>query len=79
MTSSASTAQSEIEYAVVVNGEGHHSIWRTNRPIPGGWSPLGFQGSKEACLAHVAEVWTDMRPLSVRESTTGPLPRGRTR
>ena len=27
----------------------------------------GVAGTKEECLAHVKEVWTDMRPLSLRK------------
>ncbi|MFD8478578.1 MbtH family protein [Kitasatospora sp. NPDC059673] len=53
-------------YHVVINAEEQYSIWQTDRPIPAGWSEAGFSGSKEACLAHIAEVWTDMRPLSLR-------------
>ncbi|GAB3038477.1 MbtH family NRPS accessory protein [Oleiagrimonas citrea] len=53
-------------YLVVVNDEQQYSIWRSNRDVPRGWKNEGFEGTREACLAHIAEVWTDMRPLSVR-------------
>ncbi|HNG49389.1 MAG TPA: MbtH family protein, partial [Plasticicumulans sp.] len=26
----------------------------------------GTQGNKQTCLAHIEQVWTDMRPLSLR-------------
>ena len=53
-------------YIVVVNHEEQYSIWPAGRDIPLGWRPAGFEGSREECLAHIEEVWTDMRPRSVR-------------
>ncbi|WP_214103970.1 MbtH family protein [Acrocarpospora catenulata] len=54
------------EYLVVLNHEEQYSIWAADRPVPDGWRAEGFSGEKEACLAHIEEVWTDMRPLSAR-------------
>lgn len=54
-------------YLVVVNHEEQYSIWPDFKPIPNGWRAEGKQGSKQECLDHIAEVWTDMRPLSVRK------------
>jgi MbtH protein len=54
-------------YAVVVNAEEQYSIWPANRDLPLGWSPAGFSGEKAACLAYIEQVWTDMRPLSLRK------------
>lgn len=56
----------EQRYDVVVNHEEQYSIWPIGREIPQGWNPARFSGSKEDCLAHIAEVWTDLRPLSLR-------------
>ena len=53
-------------YRVVVNDEEQYSIWPEWRELPAGWRDAGKVGSKEECLAYVEEVWTDMRPLSVR-------------
>jgi MbtH protein len=53
-------------YKVVVNHEEQQSIWRADRDPPAGWREEGKQGSKGECLAHIEEVWTDMRPLSLR-------------
>jgi MbtH protein len=55
------------EYAVVRNDEERYSIWPADREPPAGWERTGFAGPKAACLAHVDEVWTDMRPRSLRE------------
>lgn len=53
-------------YAVVVNDEEQYSIWLDDRELPAGWRREGMSGSKDDCLAHIDEVWTDMRPLSLR-------------
>lgn len=55
-------------YSVVVNDEEQYSIWLEGRDIPAGWREAGFAGTKDECLAHVDEVWTDMRPLSLRRA-----------
>jgi MbtH protein len=60
------TSAAGIEYAVVVNDEEQYSVWRADRKPPAGWRAVGTSGSKEACLEHIASVWTDMRPLSLR-------------
>jgi MbtH protein len=57
----------DIRYQVVVNHEEQYSIWPEWREPPGGWRPAGKTGTKEECLAWVDEVWTDMRPLSLRK------------
>ena len=54
-------------YTVVINHEEQYSIWPTYRDIPLGWKDVGKSGSKEECLNYVKEVWTDMRPLSLRK------------
>ncbi len=53
-------------YKVVVNHEEQYSIWPADRENPLGWSDAGKSGTKADCLAFIKEVWTDMRPLSVR-------------
>ncbi|MEU5942916.1 MbtH family protein [Micromonospora sp. NPDC047548] len=56
----------DAEYRVVVNNEDQYSIWPTDRPNPNGWNDAGFAGSRADCLAHVDEVWRDLRPRSLR-------------
>lgn len=53
-------------YIVVINVEGQFSIWFADREPPPGWKEVGVVGTKSHCLAHIEEVWTDMRPLSLR-------------
>ncbi|MGC4808257.1 MbtH family protein [Micromonospora sp. DT233] len=54
-------------YRVVINHEEQYSIWFADRDLPAGWTATGFEGPKQDCLAHIDEVWTDMRPRSLRE------------
>jgi MbtH protein len=53
-------------YRVVVNHEEQYSIWPDYKPAPLGWRDGGKKGLKAECLAYIKEVWTDMRPLSLR-------------
>jgi len=61
-------ADDNMVYTVVVNHEEQYSIWPAERPAPLGWTDAGKSGSKQECLAHIKEVWTDMRPLSLRQT-----------
>lgn len=54
-------------YRVVVNDEEQYSIWPDYREIPLGWREVGKSGLKQDCLDYIKEVWTDMRPLSLRK------------
>jgi MbtH protein len=55
-------------YKVVVNHEEQYSIWPAARANPKGWADAGMTGNKEECLGFIEEIWTDMRPRSVREA-----------
>lgn len=55
-------------FHVVVNHEEQYSIWPEYKAIPQGWKAVGVTGPKATCLAHIENVWTDMRPLSLRKS-----------
>ena len=59
-------SEDDRDYHVVVNDEEQYSIWFTDQPIPAGWRAAGKTGKKAECLAYIKEVWTDMRPLSLR-------------
>jgi MbtH protein len=54
-------------YKVVVNHEEQYSIWPAHRENALGWNDAGKSGLKAECLAYIKEVWTDMRPLSLRK------------
>ena len=53
-------------YKVVVNDEEQYSIWPLDRQNALGWWDAGKSGTKDECLSYIKEVWTDMRPLSLR-------------
>jgi MbtH protein len=59
--------ESSVEFKVVVNHEEQYSIWPADKPNALGWRDVGVSGTKEDCLKHIEEVWTDMRPLSLRQ------------
>jgi len=61
-----------ITYKVVVNHEEQYSIWVADRPNPSGWRDAPKKGSKSECLLYIKEVWTDMRPLSLRNKMEKP-------
>lgn len=54
-------------YKVIVNAEEQYSIWPDDRENAPGWRDAGKRGTKAECLAYIEEVWTDMRPLSLRK------------
>jgi len=53
-------------YKIVINHEEQYSIWPADRENPLGWKDVGKNGTKDECLAYIREIWTDMRPLSLR-------------
>ncbi|MFI6766053.1 MbtH family protein [Streptomyces sp. NPDC050355] len=59
-------------WAVVVNHEEQYSVWPGDRPAPAGWREESRHTTREQCLEHIAQVWTDMRPLSLRNRMEGP-------
>jgi MbtH protein len=54
-------------FNVVINGEEQYSIWPEYMPMPKGWKAVGKTGKKKECLEYIDQVWTDMRPLSLRK------------
>jgi len=54
-------------YKVVINHEEQYSIWPADRENPRGWKDVGKSGTRSQCLAYIEEVWTDMRPMSLRQ------------
>lgn len=60
--------EDDTTYEVVVNHEEQYSIWPAYKSIPAGWRAVGNSGPKAECLAYIEEVWTDMRPLSLRRA-----------
>ncbi|HEY2724809.1 MAG TPA: MbtH family NRPS accessory protein [Pseudonocardiaceae bacterium] len=61
----------DARYVVLRNDEEQYSLWPVGHPVPAGWQQVREEGSKEECVAYVDEVWTDMRPRSLREQMDG--------
>jgi MbtH protein len=63
----------EIDYRVLVNERGEHSLWPAFREIPQGWSAVGVTGRRQECLGWIETHWTDMRarPLIEAQRKTG--------
>jgi MbtH protein len=57
-------------FSVVVNAEEQYSIWPGQLSLPSGWQEAGHRGDRASCLAYIDEVWTDLRPLSLRQQMT---------
>ncbi|MBX3639014.1 MAG: MbtH family protein [Nitrosomonas sp.] len=57
----------DMIFRVVVNHEEQYSIWPEYKDIPAGWREVGKTGTKKECLDYIETVWTDMRPLSLRQ------------
>jgi len=53
-------------YLVVRNHEEQYSVWWADRELPAGWTAEGTEGTRDECLDRIGEIWTDMRPLSLR-------------
>ena len=54
-------------YQVLRNDEDQYSLWPVMLDVPDGWTSVGKQGTRTECMSYVDEVWTDMRPRSLRE------------
>lgn len=63
------------DFVVVVNDEEQYSLWNAHRGLPDGWRATGPARSREACLAQIEQVWTDLRPKSLREASGQQPPR----
>ncbi|MEE1930131.1 amino acid adenylation domain-containing protein [Streptomyces sp. TRM 70351] len=56
-------------FDLVMSTHGPLSVWPADRPVPGGWEPLGFTGSREECLAEAERRDTKPpTPLSAPEA-----------
>jgi MbtH protein len=61
------TGKNQEMYLVLINHEEQYSLWPSYKAIPFGWKAVGKERTKEECLTYIDEVWTDMRPLSLRK------------
>ncbi|MFF8916190.1 MbtH family protein [Streptomyces sp. NPDC015032] len=59
----------EGRFLVLVNHEGQHSLWPSFAEVPGGWTVVLGENTREACLDFVEARWTDLRPRSLAASS----------
>ncbi len=57
-----------LTWTVLVNSERQYGLHPADLTIPMGWQDAGYTGAEEECIRYVDVVWTDMRPLSLREA-----------
>jgi MbtH protein len=58
-------------YLVLVNDENQHSLWPSFAEVPAGWTVVHGPESRQSCLDHVEQHWTDMRPASLVAAMEG--------
>lgn len=61
----------DILYKVVINHEEQYALWIAGKNNAPGWHDTGVEGTKADCLAYVRDIWTDIRPLSLRQAMMG--------
>lgn len=59
------------KYLVLINHEGQYSLWPAFIDVPGGWTVVHTEDSRQVCLDYINEHWTDMRPRSLIEKMGG--------
>jgi MbtH protein len=55
----------EATFYALVNAEGQFSLWPAFAQIPAGWTVAHGTDTRQACLEHIEQHWTDMRPKSL--------------
>jgi MbtH protein len=55
----------DARFLVLVNHEGQYSLWPDFAPMPPGWNTAFGPEARQACLDHIEQNWTDMRPRSL--------------
>jgi MbtH protein len=61
------TMDENDRYEVLRNDEEQYSLWPVGIDVPAGWTRVGKEGTRDECSAYVDEVWTDMRPKTLRD------------
>ena len=61
----------KAQFYVVMNGEEQYSIWPAGQEVPAGWRVVGEPATRQESLDSIDKLWTDMRPLSLRQRLDG--------
>jgi len=54
-------------YSIIINHEEQYSLLPLGRPVPSGWRAINRTATRDVALDFIETVWTDLRPLDVRE------------
>lgn len=52
-------------FLVLINDERQYSLWPVFAEVPAGWTVEHAEDTLQACLEHIEQSWTDMRPQSL--------------
>ncbi|WP_028478553.1 MbtH family protein [Nocardia sp. CNY236] len=52
----------EVQFYVLVNAEGDHSLWPVFAAVPGGWTVAYGATDRAACLRYVQMHWRERGP-----------------
>ena len=52
----------------VMESDFGYFLWHDDKGVRLNWRKVGKEGTKQECLDYIDEVWTDMRPLSLRRT-----------
>jgi nonribosomal peptide synthetase DhbF len=66
------TADPNIDFSILVNRDGQHSLWSTE-DVPDGWQRVGPTGNRNKCLEYINTNWRDMRPIPLQNAMAGRL------
>ncbi len=70
-----SAMKGETQYQVVIDQNGQYAIWLADNDLPKSWKAVGIVGDQARCQSYIKEVWTDMRPLNIRQANLSPQTR----
>ncbi|MFI6444087.1 amino acid adenylation domain-containing protein [Kitasatospora sp. NPDC050543] len=57
---------------VLCNSDEQYAIWPAEYPVPTGWRQVYGPAGRDACVAQVEELWTDLRPVRRGPPQGGP-------
>jgi len=56
-------------FLALLNDEGQYSLWPAYLDVPEGWHTEHGPAPRAACLEHIENHWTDMRPRTLIAAT----------
>ena len=56
----------DVQFRVVVNERGQHSLWPEFADVPDGWVPVYGPAQRTECHDYVEQHWQDITPMADR-------------